>query len=276
MTMVKKTLKKALEDKLSPEEIANLKRAYDVIGDIAIIEIPEELEPKEKLIAETLLELQKNIKVVAKKTGIHEGEFRTQGLQVIAGEDRLETLYKENGCLFYLNPETCYFSPRSSTERKRITELVRPGESILVMFAGIAPFPIVIAKNSNPKEIYGIEKNPDAHAYAEKNVQKNKLDNVHLIQGDVHEVMPDKVFDRIIMPLPKTGEEFLDIALDHLKKGGVLHFYDFQNENEFEEARKKVLSACERKGRTCRSSDIIVCGQYAPRVHRITVDAVIE
>ena len=274
--MTKRTLKEALKDKLTPAEIAILKRAYDVIGDIAIIEIPEELEPKEKLIGETLLELQKNIKVVAKKSGIHEGEFRTQGLKVIAGEDRLETLYKENGCLLYLNPETCYFSPRSSTERKRIAELVRPGESILVMFSGISPFPIVIAKNSRPKEIYGIEKNPDAHAYAEKNVQKNKLKNVNLILGDVTDAMPDKVFDRVIMPLPKTGEEFLDIALDHLKRGGVLHFYDFQNEDEFGEARKKVLEACDRKGRKCSSSDIIVCGQYAPRVHRITVDAVIE
>ncbi|MGM5487573.1 MAG: class I SAM-dependent methyltransferase [Nanobdellota archaeon] len=274
--MKPKTLKEALQDTLTPDELEKVVRSYDIVGDIAIIEIPEELSHREQLIADTVLSLHKNVNVVCKKTGIHEGEFRTQGLAVVAGENRKETQYRENACTFYLNPETCYFSSRSSTERKRIAGLVQEGEDVLVMFSGIGPFPIVIAKNAKPALVYGVEKNPEAHEYALRNVKKNKLSNVHLIQGDVHEVMPDRSFDRVVMPLPKTGEEFLDIALDHLRPGGTLHFYDFQNESEFEEARKKVLAACERKGRECRSSEIVVCGQYAPRVHRITVDAVVD
>jgi hypothetical protein len=36
-----------------------------------------------------------------------------------------------------------------STERKRISELVKPGEKVLVMFSGAAPYVCVIAKKTN-------------------------------------------------------------------------------------------------------------------------------
>ncbi|MFP4424730.1 MAG: class I SAM-dependent methyltransferase [Candidatus Woesearchaeota archaeon] len=270
--MKPKTLKEALEGKLTEEEMEKVVRSYDIVGDIAIIDIPEELEHREKLIGETVLSLHKNVNVVCKKSGIHEGEFRTQPLSVVAGEERKETKYRENACTFYLNPETCYFSSRSSTERKRIAELVKEGEEVLVMFSGIGPFPIVIAKHNKIKRIVGVEKNPDAHSYAEKNRTLNKVD-VELICGDVNEVTLG-IFDRVIMPLPKTGEHFLDVALKALKPGGWLHFYDFQS--EFELAREKVEEAAKRAGREVLSSDIVKCGQYAPRVHRVCVDAKIS
>ena len=55
-----------------------------------------------------------------------------------------------------------YFSPRLANERKRITSLVKPGETVVDMFAGVAPFSIMIAKYANPKIIYAIDKNKDA------------------------------------------------------------------------------------------------------------------
>lgn len=268
------TLKEALKKKLTKRQLSFLRTSYDIIGDIAIIEVPEELVKKEKIIAKTLLGLHKNIKVVCKKAGIHKGTFRTQKLKILAGEKRKTTTCKENNCIFKLNVETSYFSPRLATERLRITKLVKPNESVLVMFAGVAPYPIVIAKNSKPKSVIGIELNPEAYEFALENIALNKLANVDMVWGDVKKVVPKlhKKFDRILMPLPKGAEDFLDTALLASKSGGVTHFYAFLHEDSFGEAKEKITNACRKAKKRCRILRIIRCGQHAPRVFRICVD----
>jgi hypothetical protein len=44
-----------------------------------------------------ILKMKPNTKVVCKKIGAHAGEFRVQRVIVIGGENRTETLYRENG-----------------------------------------------------------------------------------------------------------------------------------------------------------------------------------
>src|SRR3989344_5046820 len=170
-------LKESLKGKLSRKEKENLVTSFDIIGDIVIIEIPDLLIRKEKIIANAILKMHKNIKVVVKEIGAHSGEFRLQKVKVIAGVKRKETEYKENGTRMRLNVEKTYFSPRFGTERLRIASLVEAGEEVLVMFSGVAPFPLVIAKNSKASLIYGVEINPDAHKYAVENVKLNKMDS---------------------------------------------------------------------------------------------------
>lgn len=260
----------ALEGKLTAKELGLVPRSFDVIGDIAIIDIKKGLR-KEKLVAKALLKLNKNVKVVAKKTGIHKGRFRTQSLKVIAGDKRKTTVYRENNVKLMLNAETCYFSPRLSTERKRIAGLVKPGESILVMFSGVAPYPVVIAKNTKAAEVYGVELNPAAHKFAEKNVKLNKANHVFLFCGDVKEVVPklEKKFDRILMPLPKGAEDYLDTAVAAARENAVIHFYDFVEEKEFPKASIKKVKKKYPKARILKS---VKCGQYSPRKYRVCVD----
>ncbi|MFH0752097.1 MAG: class I SAM-dependent methyltransferase family protein [archaeon] len=244
--------------------------SFDVIGDIAILEIPEEHIKNEKAIAEQFLKDHKNIKVVAKKVGIHSGKYRTQNLKIIAGEKRKTTLHKENGIRMELNVETSYFSPRSSTERARIAGLVKPKEEVLVMFSGVAPFPLVLAKYSKPKVIYAIEINPKAHEFAEKNVKLNKFDNIKLYLGDVKEVLPKlkKKFDRIVMPLPKTAEEFLPDAKKYAKKGATIHFYTFGQEKEFKEIKKTIKKVFPK----VKTIKLVKCGKYAPYTFRVCAE----
>lgn len=268
------TLKQALSKKLTKKEKENFTRAYDVIGDIAIIEINEVILKKEKLIAKTILELNKNIKVVCKKIGSHYGIFRRQKLKIIAGQRRKETIHKENNTRIKLHIEKVYFSPRLSTERKRIMELIKPNEDILVMFSGCAPYPCVLARNTKAKEIYGIEINPEGHKYGQENIKLNKLTNVKLFNGDVNDIIPtlNKKFDRILMPLPKSAEDFLDIALSLLKKGGILHFYDFLHVDEFYKSHEKIDKAFKKAKRNYKILRTVKCGQHSPRVFRICVD----
>ncbi len=271
------TLKQALAKKLTKKELEKLISSYDILGSIAIIEIPLELAKKEKLIAETLLGLHKNLKTVLKKADIHKGRFRRQKLKVLAGKKTKTTEYKENNTQLRLDVEKVYFSPRLGTERKRIYQLVKPGETILVMFSGCAPYVAVIAKNTKAKEVYGVELNPIAHKFGMENVKLNKLNNVELLLGDAREAVKKLkkqklAFDRILMPLPKNAGQFLDSAFLVSKKGATIHFYDFASEEEFSGKKNKIRQLCKKHNKKCKILRIIKCGHYAPRVYRICID----
>lgn len=271
-------LKSYLEGMLHPWELDLLVRSYDVIGDIAVIIIVPELEHRAQLIGEAILENNKKIKVVAKRNGIYGGEFRTIPLTVIAGENRKETVHREYGVQLVVNPETTYFSVRSGTERKRVADLVTPGERVLVLFSGVAPYPLVVSKNSMAKEIVGIEKNREAHRYGLENISRNKrCNNVKLYCGDVADVLPtlNVTFDRVIMPLPKGAEEFLPLSLSVLQPGGALHYYDMQHADGFRTSVEKVERACDKLGQKIRSASVVKCGHCAPRTYRICVDVLL-
>ena len=257
-------LKDKLKSKLSKKDLEKMPSSFDVVGDIAIIEI-RHLKGKDKLIADTILDNLSNIKVVAKKVGEHKGKYRLQKLKIIGGEKRKETLHKESGVLLKLDVEKCYFSERLSSERLRIAKLVKLKERVLVMFSGIGVYCLVIARNSKVKEIYGVEANPVAHKYALDNLKLNKFENIFLYKGDVRKVIPKMKFDRIIMPYPKEAPKFLELALKYIKNNGTIHLYTFEHEEKFEELRKCYL-------KKFKSVKLNKCGAYAPRVDRVCLD----
>ncbi|HIH37878.1 class I SAM-dependent methyltransferase family protein [Candidatus Woesearchaeota archaeon] len=266
--------KKLLEKILSSKEMNDARFSYDLVGSIAIIEVPDMLMKKEKKIGEALLSAHPQITTVVKKKGGHTGVYRTQQYRILAGKRTKKTTVRENGVVLSLHLEKTYYSVRFGTERLRIARLVVPGEDVLVMFSGIAPFPLVIAKQAHPASVYGIEINRAAFEMGVENLMLNKAKSIHLILGNVRQVMPlmDKKFDRIIMPLPKGGEGFLDLAIGAVKKDGAIHFYDFLHDDEFSLAGEKVKNACKTAGRRCTILGIVKCGQQSPRVYRICVD----
>ena len=244
--------------------------SFDIVGDIAIFQT--DISKKE---AEALLKEHKNLKVILKKTKKYSGVYRLPKLKVIAGEKRKETTYKENNAIMKLDVEKCYFSPRLANERLRIAKLVKKNESVLVMFSGVGPYPIVIAKNSKPKEIYSIELNPTAYNYQKENIILNKIKNINLFKGDVKKIIHklNKKFDRVLMPLPKGGEDFLDVALKAAKKGAVVHFYDFLNEKEFNLAKEKIDKACKKARKSYKILNLVKCGQFGPGIYRVCADS---
>lgn len=277
--MKPKSLKELLAEKLTEKELDIMPTSFDVVGDILIFsDFPEELEKNEKDIGEIILSNFKHVNVVTKKTGHYSGTFRTPTLKIIAGENRKETIHKENSIRARLNVEEVYFSARLGHERERINKQIRKDEDVLVMFSGCGVYPVNIGKNTEAREIYGVEINPIAHRYALENVKLNKLHNIKLFQGNVNDVLPkiDKKFDRVLMPLPKSAEDFLDIALSKLKNGGILHFYDFLHENDFGDSEKKVIEAAKRCRKKAKILGFTKCGQFGPGKFRVCIDAKIE
>lgn len=273
-------LRDLLNGKLSDKELFLIPSSFDMVGNIVVFsDFPKELGKKEKIIGNEILKSFHHIKSVFKKTKKYSGKFRTPKLKLLAGLRSKETECKENNVRLKLDAEKVYFSPRLSEERKRIFNQIKNNETILVMFSGCAAYPLVIAKNTRAKEVYGIELSPIAHKYALENLKLNKLENkIKLFLGDVKKVLPkiNKKFDRIIMPLPKTADTFLDVGLDKIKKNGIINFYCFSEENKYDDIIKIINEECKKKKKQCKIIDIVKCGQYSPRVVRICVDFKVE
>lgn len=227
-------------------------KSIDIVGDIAIIRFPKNsLWIYKKFFSWKFLRKNKNIKTILEKKGDIEGELRIFKTKFLTGENKKETIHRENNSQFYLHIDKTYFSPRLSNERALVSEEIsneiKSNSNILVMFAGIAPFPIVIAKHLKNKKIkakiISSELNKDASEYAQRNVKLNKLeDYIEVIQGDSRRIKTLKKFDIILMTRPNLEETFLDSALKYSKKGTLIYYHGFGiKEKILEEVKNKRL-----------------------------------
>lgn len=232
-------LKEALKGVLEETELKKVIKSYDVIGDVIIIRLHPDLKPKRAIIAGALHNIYPRVKTIAVVPlySLTNELYRTRELEVIWGDENMETIHKENGCIFKVNPELVFFSPRLSYERMRVAMKVLPGETIINMFSGVGCFSIVIAKMQPQTKIYSFDVNLYAYEYMKENVALNKMEgNVIPILGDVREEQRDLKSeavdaDRVLMPLPEEAHSFLPAAiralnLDYRGDTGFIHYYD--------------------------------------------------
>ncbi len=249
--------------------------SYEIIGSrekaIAIVEIEDNEKKNQKKIAIDIMNRHKNVKTVLKKMSERKGVERVRSYRILAGEKDTRVLHTEYGYKLFLDPRKVYFSPRESTERQRIASLVGEGETVMVMFAGIGPLAIAIAKKQpNIKKIIAVEINQYAVKYMKKNIEINKLkDKIIPILGDVRESCKDfyDICDRVLMPLPHKSELFLDIAVKCLKSSGWIHLYVIKGEKEIESFARKI--ADELKAKYFGIKKVL---PYAPRVNKYCID----
>ena len=234
-------LKRALEGVLTDQESEELFSAFDQIGDIIVIRIPDSLLSKKKVIGETLLKEVSTAKSVLYQSSDVSGDFRTRSLELLAGEDKTETEYKEFGCRFFVDVEKAFFSPRLSTERERIADIIRDGETVINMFGGVGMFSILAAKNKKCT-VYNIDINPVASQLCEKNISLNKLvGEVISLNGDAAQIVNDQLKekgDRTLMLLPERSDEFLESAILATKNGGIIHYYSHIHADKKQDAPK--------------------------------------
>ena len=270
-------LKEAVAGVLSEKEISELYGAFDQVGDIIIIRIPDSLLMKKKTIGEILLQQVKTAKSVFYQSSPVEGDFRTRNLELLAGEDRTETEYKEHGCRFRVDVQKAFFSPRLSTERERIANLIEDDETVINMFGGVGMFSIIAAKKKKCM-VYNIDINPHAAALCEKNIKLNKLaGKVESIAGDATKIVEEKLKgkgERVLMLLPERSDEFLDSALKACKKNGVIHYYCHihgERKNEVAKlAKEHFLEVIKIKSEVLGSK---IGRPVGPRFYQAVVDA---
>ncbi len=273
-------LKEAVAGILSEKEITDLYGAFDQIGSIIIIRIPDSLVSKKKAVGEILLQRVKTAKSVFYQSSPVEGNFRTRNLELLAGEDNTETEYKEYGCRFKVDVQKAFFSPRLSTERNRIANLVAEGETIINMFGGIGMFSIIAAKKKKCT-VYNVDINPDATELCNQNIKLNKLKGkVESICGDATKVIEERLSDkgdRILMLLPERSDEFIDSAINASKKNAIIHYYchiHAEKKNEVAKlAKEHFLKIIEVKSEILGSKIVRPVG---PRFYQAVVDAMIS
>ncbi len=249
---------------------------YDILGNIAIVKFKTGVKIKEKkLFATELLRRHTSVKGVLEKTSRFKGRLRTLKTKWVLGEKTKEVLYKENGCVFRFNVDSCYFSPRLASERLKIAGMIGGGEKVLVMFGGVAPYAIVIAKNSYPKKIVSIELGRECNKYARENVRRNKAEEkIKLIRGDVRKEIPalDEKFDRIIMARPNLKDSFLDSAFLCIKKKGIIHYYFFCKEEEIASIKRNILKEGLENGKKVKILKVKKAGDIGPYNYRWRAD----
>jgi tRNA (guanine37-N1)-methyltransferase len=271
-------LKEVLRDKLTPSELEMLYASFDVVGDIAVIKVPEPLLPKKHIIAEALLSSLKNLRTVLLQTTPVEGEYRLRGLEVVAGEPKFETVHREHGCLYRVNLRTVYFTPRLSTERLRVAKLVKEGEVVVNMFAGVGPYSILIAKRVRDVKVYSIDNNPEAYRYMQENIKLNKVEHkVIPLLGDAAEVIKSRlqhIADRVIMPLPEKALAYLPVAYQALRGGkGMIHYYEHVFYEKGEDPLQKAVEHV--RGNVEFKFDVEYAGvvrDVGPRLAQVVLD----
>lgn len=277
------SLTSSLAGQLPPHVLASLPRSIDFIGDIAVVEIPPELEAYKSIIGEAVLRIHRRVRTVLAKWSPVTGVYRLRTFEVIGGEARTHTIHKEHGCVFYVDLAKAYFTPRLSYEHARVASLVRAGETVVDMFAGVGPFSIEIAKKGAAAHVYAIDVNPDAYEFLRKNILVNRAEGrVSALLGDARQIVSEKLFgvaDRVIMNLPESAVKYIDVACAALKStGGIVHYYQFEDTPEPVEAAKARLDeAVKQTGRHIRKTmhARIVRG-IAPFTYQVVVDAEIK
>jgi len=272
-------LKNALKDVFAKEEIEKVYSSFDIIGDIIIIKIPEELDGKKEIIAKILINKIKTVKTVFQQISSVQGEYRTRRLCFLTGINKSITEYREHGCIFKVDVLKTYFSPRLSTERLRVSKLIRTNEIIVNMFAGIGTYSIILAKKNPDCIVYSIDSNPDATDLCIINSKLNKVqDRVIPILGNARTIIATQLkgkATRVLMPLPEQAAEFIDSAIMALENNkGIIHYFAHIK-------AKSKLNALEEGKVNCHNNFQcyqykIICGrvirEVGPRIYQTVFD----
>jgi tRNA (guanine37-N1)-methyltransferase len=255
------------EQKPTVEDLLRRRAHFEVVGDIAIQDLPD-LEA-----AFAILKVQKNVKTVISPITPVEGEYRTRRFTIVAGEEKTVTIHKEHGLRYRIDLEKAYFTPHLGTERLRVANLVEPGDVVFDMFAGVGPFALFIAKRG--ARVVAVDKNPDAVRLMRENAALNRIENIEILEGDAGAMAEryESFADHVIMNLPHTASDFLGQAIRIAKDGGVVHYYAIAPEEDlYGRDTAFVEEASMATGAKVRVLFRRIVRSYAPHQYNIVID----
>ncbi|MFH1229130.1 MAG: hypothetical protein V1678_01760 [Candidatus Aenigmatarchaeota archaeon] len=249
--------------------------AYDVIGskEKSVAIIGAKIKSPKK-VAKEILKRHKSVKSVLQKLSGRKDIFRLYQCRLLVGDKNTEVLHKEYGYSLRVDPQKVFFSQRESTERQRVASMVKPKEVVLIMFSGVAPYPIAIAKKQPlVKKIYAVEINPAAHEYALRNITMNHVEGkVFPILSDIRDAKFIGKVNRIAMPMVETAIDFLDEAFYHSKKGTIIHLYGLSQDAKFKDLEEKVKSIAKKCKKKCKIVGRQELSPFSPHVSKVRLD----
>ena len=235
-----RNLKDALTDELPKDLLADLPSSYDIIGDIAVIDLPSSLSRYQGILARGIQEVNGNVRVVLAKAGAVSGDARILPTRHLVGDTRTSTIHTESGCRFKVDISKVYFSPRLSHEHERVARMVEAGEVVTDLFSGVGPFSIMIARRLESVEVNAIDSNPHAVTLLKENTRLNRIrGRLNVWLGDAREIVEKNLSgkaSRVIMNHPSAAKDFVEVGCLALKKeGGIIHYYTFAEGSDCED-----------------------------------------
>jgi len=276
----KDKLKDALIGFLTDEELSVLPRGFQTIGNVAIIKLNPLLHKKKILIAEKYSDLLPRVKSVYLNSGRVKGQFRTpENIEFLVGIDNPIVKHKEHEVIYKFDITKIMFSMGNLSERRFLATLVKEGEVIVDMFAGIGYFSLPIAKHSKPKKIFSIELNPDSFKYLTENIKLNHFEDIITpINGDSKiEVIKLSNLglkaDRVIMGVFPAPKDFIKEALTLIKESGTtFHYEGVATKEDYLSLFNEFKEIAEVSNYKCKLLSKRFVKSYGPHLYHVVVD----
>ncbi len=209
-----------------PDVAARLPAGYQRLGHVLLVRWPESLRPQFPLLAEAFRRTL-GVRTILRHAGPIEGELRTPRVEVLL-EGPTETEVVEHGVRWKFDAARIMFAAGNRMERLRAGRLVRPGETVVDLFAGIGYFALPAAKVGRASRVVAVDRNPLSVHYLDENARRNGVkDRVESLLGDNRTAtIPSGEADRVFLGYLPTAVPWIDRALALLRaEGGWLHVH---------------------------------------------------
>ena len=225
---------------------------YQRLGRVLLLRLPETLRPYFAEIG-AAWQAELGVATVLAVSGPVSGEFRTPQVERIAGGET-ETEVVEHGIRWRFDAARIMFAAGNRTERLRVGRIVRAGETVVDLFAGIGYFAIPAARPGHASRVVAVEKNPVALEYLRANVVLNSVaDRVEIMAGD-NRTVPLTVgqADRVVLGYLPSAVPWVRRALGLVRPaGGWIHVHTVADSRDAcERARDEVDRAISDAGGT--------------------------
>ncbi|MFX0083278.1 MAG: class I SAM-dependent methyltransferase family protein [Candidatus Hodarchaeota archaeon] len=276
----KKKLSEMLNGTLTEGELSLLPRGFQTLGNVIILKLNPKLVNRKEAIGKAYLDLLPNIRSVYLNTGRIIGTFREpENIEFLVGIDDPVIEHKEHGIKYRFDITKIMFSKGNINERKFLSSLVKKGEVVVDMFAGIGYFSLPIGKHSQAQKIYSIELNPDSYNSLIENIKINHLEEkVIPIKGDCKEEvlkLSDAGIhaDRIIMGVFPAPIEYVKEALTLTKKEGCMyHFEGVVKKDNYISLFNDFNEVAEKEHYKCELKSYRIVKSYGPNLYHIVLD----
>jgi len=247
---------------------------WERIGDIVLVRLAEPARPFAAAIGRTLGTVL-HARTVVEIAAPVQGPMRTPDIRVLWG-DGTETVHVEGGVRYKLDVGRVMFSSGNLSERLGVARLVRPGDVIVDLFAGIGYFTLPIAVRARPQRVYACELNPVAFEYLLENVRLNRAQNVLPLLGDCRATAPVGVADVVLMG-HFDAAQFLDVAFRSLRASGTIVYHELCPKERFSsDPQGRIAEAARSFWYQVTDSRARIAKSYAPGIVHAVVEARVE
>jgi len=257
-----------------PEVAAAVPRGFQRLGTVVVVELPEALRAHfPEIGAAYAAEL--GVRTVLRRRGAVTGDFRLPRVERIAGNGT-ETEVREHGIRYGFDAERIMFARGNKSERQRAGRLVRPGETVVDLFAGIGYFALPALVHGRAARVHACEANPVAMGYLVSNAVRNGVvDRLTAYPGDNREApIPPAVADRVFLGLLPDSLPWVPRALGLLAAGGGwIHVHRLQGSRDgASEATDPVAEVVARCGGSVEEATVQPVKAYGPGRRHVVVD----